>query len=210
MEASVSQESLAQQVQAFYDQWIDNLRLNFTPFDVDIFPVISSPFEEGLKALQKCFQGSLPSTLGEIFSLLLFASVALVKVWHNIASDFHVRFFEDALEWHRAIQNITERKVFFKGINCLFRLQPNYAQWQANHLHPTSRGLDQVELLAKPTTMSQNLNYPMRQAALDEDHMMLPEKAYKLLPLQRLQEGCVLVVCAKLLDRKLWSEIRLF
>ena len=205
MESFVSQESLAQQVQAIYDQWITNLRLKFDPFDLEKFPVIGSPFEEGVRALQKCFQGVLPSTLSEIFSLLLIASVALVRLWHSIASDLHVTFFEDALEWHRAIQNLKEKQVFFKGIGCLFRLQPNYAQWQANHLHPASRCLDQDELLGKPTTISYDLNRPMRQAALDEEHMislMLPEQADNLILLQRLQKGCVLVVCAKLLDRK--------
>lgn len=203
--SSATQEDLAQQIQAFYDQWIIILRLNCNLFDFEKFPVINAPFEEGVAALQKCFRGLLPSTLGEIFSLLLVASVALVKVWHSIGSNFHATFFENALEWHHAIPNRKEKQVFFKGIDYFFRLQPNYTQWQANRLHPASKGLDQIELLEESETATHNLDRSMHQAVSYEDHMnglVLPEKAENLTLLQKLKKGCVLIVCTKLLNRE--------
>ena len=206
-----SQEDLAQCVQAFHQDWSKFLRQKFDQLDLEKFPIITDPFEQGVKALQKCFRGLLPSTLDEIFSLLLIASVAVIRVWHSIRSSFHSTFFENALEWHRAIPSLAEKQVFFKGIGCLFRLQPNYQQWQANHLHPSSRGLYQVELSGEPPNLANYSDHSMRQADLRKEDVTSfgrPKDMENLTLLHELKEGCVLIICAEYLNRKSWSEVR--
>ena len=169
-----SQEDFAQQVEAFRDQWIINLRRKLSPFDLGKFSVINSPFEEGVKVLQKCFKGILPSTLVETFSLLLIASVAVNEVWHSMNSKFQATFFDNVLEWHCTIPNLQEKQVFFRAIDCLLCLQPNYLHWHAHRVHSTSRDLNhQVDLSGDSAALTSHLDRSMPRGVLHEQKTSL-------------------------------------
>lgn len=128
-------EDLAQGVHALNDQWTINLRQILNESDIKIFPFTSSPFEDGVKALQKCFQKPLPSTLGEIFPLLLLASTAANKLWHSMKSSFQVALSEDVQQWHRAISSPKGKDLFSQGVKSLFLLHkwPSNRKCQANY-----------------------------------------------------------------------------
>lgn len=165
-----------------------------------------------MKALQKCFTGLLPSTLREVFPLLLIASVAVNKLWHSFDAAFQNTFFEGVHEWHCAIPNVKDKELFFKWVNCLFAcdIAPEDPRWQANYGHYHSTSLTRVGRSEEPPQATFYTDRSTCQAGSGKEHptpLLLPEKIANLELLSRLKKGSVLAVCARYLNRRYCSRV---
>ena len=99
---------------ALHEYWLQKLSSLHGVLAIQDLLQEFAPIETGLKALQGCFRGVLPTTFAEIFSLteLAFACAYLFYEdddkysWHG--------FFQDILEMRRAIANEDDQQLFSK------------------------------------------------------------------------------------------------
>lgn len=203
-------EDLAQHINASYNQCYIDLAYKIDQTDLEKLYITTAPFEEGVKALQNCFSDILPSTFREVFPLLLFASIAVNKLWHSLKAGFQNSFFKDVREWHCAIPNLKDKELFFKWVDCLFarHISPEDPQWQANYGHYHSTSLTQVGQSEEPAQLTSYTDHSTCQDGFAEEHsttLLLPEKISNLELLHRLKKGSVLTVCARYLNRRYCS-----
>ena len=201
---------LAQQSHAYYQLWITEFHQCCGDSRLRNFSAVTTPFEEGLKALQKCFKDEIPNTLEEIFPLLII-SIAACKLEHGVEPMMELKFVTDVYDWLPAISRSEDRKLFFQGVHCMIfpHIRPSEPQWRGihghGHGHGHQRSLTQVAQSEKPRMLSAYPSDAVHQAAAPETHstMISPrEEPEDLSLLHRLKKGSVLSVCAHYIDCK--------
>lgn len=166
---------LARWVHTSNNLWVALLRIEVSEFDLGDFSLTLSPFKNGVRALQRCIQGRVPSTLGEIFPLLLVAST-LVKYWQSVDSRDLGAFVEDVFKWYYATESPKEKELFLIGVDCLSRVH----NWPKDPQYPTC------------------------QSGFSKAHSTIVLTKGNSSPelLQILKKGLVVTVCAQYLIRK--------
>ena len=94
-------------------------------------------FETGLRTLKQIYEGVLPRTFDEVFSMMhvVFASAWILH--HNDASYPWDNLFHHMTRWHRAIVDNVEKDLFLAVVNVLWLPPefPNSLNLAQNHLY---------------------------------------------------------------------------
>lgn len=105
-------------VTGLHGHWLQEIRSTpGLPFVKTTIYGLSS-FEAGLRTLQQCFRGSLPSTLESILSLMQLAFACAYALRCNLLSHHWLDLFSDVLEWRHNIPAKEDRCLFVR-IGCL-------------------------------------------------------------------------------------------
>jgi hypothetical protein len=108
-------EALRKLVHVFHNEWTK--RLHLVPEYKA--PHLASPFEMGVHALQKCYQGMLPKNFDEVFALLHIACAMTYTMHGNDTSYPWAEFFHDMLQWKDAIPDKREAWLLARAIESL-------------------------------------------------------------------------------------------
>jgi hypothetical protein len=190
-------DDLARLVFSSYCRWVAILRHEVNEFDLGNFSVTRSPFKKGMRALQKCGQGMVPSTLGEIFPLLLIGSILVNKRLRSMGSSIISMFVQDVLKWQYAITTPKEKELFLIGVDCLSRihewLKDPQLQITPGSYHSTS--LTEVGQSVNRAELPPSSDHSISQSSFSNENSS-PEL------LQMLKKGFVVTVCAQYLNCK--------
>ncbi len=179
-------------------------RLGFTP---DLFVYCSkfsrrSLLEIGIRTVQACFRGSLPTKFEEIFALMHIAvacslvnnKIEIPGRWNLIASDLR--------RWHQAIEDSTENLLFIRIWNRLWAPQKSMStvHQKSDLANKESRDeLPEPRATSQPPKSNLNASFlgigfpPRRPQATDHNDFAL---------LQHLIGGIVVKECCCFLDGK--------
>lgn len=121
---NLSTQSLVQDLRSsirfFSDHWLIRLRSALGNIVVPFLPTTDTLFEIGHRALKQIYEGVLPCTFAEVFSMMHIVIASAYILHHSDASFAWDNLIHHVTRWHRAIIDSVEKDLFLNVANVLW------------------------------------------------------------------------------------------